>query len=356
LGILINNPFATFACAGSTFGENTTASDAKPPKRFFIGSEDGMPEVWFLLADSLAELTRRYQRLVGTTPMPPLWALGHHQCRWGYESAEDLLYTKEQMARHCIPNSGLWLDIDYMDGFRVFTWNRSHFPVPAKDIAKLQEDGQRVLRPLIYDFRDAAGIPLDRVSDQFMVGPSIMQAPITHGNRHNCARDVVLPEGHWYDLLKGAWISGGRTIRVEMDRFQTPAYVRAGAIVPMLPTAPTSHRIDMATVDMHCFLRDGQSASVCYRADDGETFAYRKGKRSSLTLSARLEDDTVFVEGAGSTSGWRDILTRIVLYPPARNLVANGRRATVTGFTWKATGTDLPCLRSTRAFAGSRMG
>ncbi|MFX8715905.1 TIM-barrel domain-containing protein, partial [Acinetobacter baumannii] len=70
---------------------------------------------------------------MGVTPLPPNWALGYHQCKWGYKGHADLKRLDEKFEEHQIPCDGLWIDIDYMNGFRVFTYSDEHFPegVPA---------------------------------------------------------------------------------------------------------------------------------------------------------------------------------------------------------------------------------
>jgi alpha-glucosidase len=127
---------------------------------FFLGSEDGPPRLYLLFGPSLAELTRKLQGLAGATPLPPLWALGHHQCRWGYRGKRDLDYLAANFARHEFPNDGLWLDIDYMDGYRVFTWSKRHFRDPARDIAAVQAKGFKVVPILDPGVKKEAGYPV----------------------------------------------------------------------------------------------------------------------------------------------------------------------------------------------------
>lgn len=100
----------------------------KSAGQLFLGAMSGPVSVYFLVGPSLRELVRKLQRLVGTTPRPPLWALGHHQSRWGYGGRDDLLELDRKFAEHGIPCDGLWLDIDYMDGFRVFTTRSEALP------------------------------------------------------------------------------------------------------------------------------------------------------------------------------------------------------------------------------------
>lgn len=76
-------------------------------------------------------LLERYTGLTGRHPMPPRWALGYHQSRWGYGSSEELEDLVKRFAAESIPLSVLHLDIDYMDAFRVFSVDESRFDLPS---------------------------------------------------------------------------------------------------------------------------------------------------------------------------------------------------------------------------------
>ncbi len=146
LGLLLNNPYATFvSTAGSPAIANQLQLADDQKNLFWIGAEDGRPELYILTGPSLPELTRKLQKLVGTTPMPPAWALGYHQCRWGYKSADDLERLDANFRRHEIPCDGLWLDIDYMNGYRVFTVSDTHFPELRKTLKGLEARGRKVV-------------------------------------------------------------------------------------------------------------------------------------------------------------------------------------------------------------------
>ncbi len=115
------------------------------PPAIVVGAENGIPSLYCLYGPTLAELTRKFQRLIGTTPLPPLWALGYHQSRWGYRSQGDLEALADRFEEHEFPADGLWLDIDYMDGFRIFTFDPDSLPDPAGTAAKLKERGFRII-------------------------------------------------------------------------------------------------------------------------------------------------------------------------------------------------------------------
>ncbi|KAG0504780.1 hypothetical protein M758_N018300 [Ceratodon purpureus] len=65
---------------------------------------------------------------IGTIQMPPKWALGYHQCRWSYETAEKVFKIASTFREKNIPCDVVWMDIDYMDGFKCFTFDKEVFP------------------------------------------------------------------------------------------------------------------------------------------------------------------------------------------------------------------------------------
>lgn len=149
VGLLYNNAEAAFLSAAAEVDiEGFAKVDVGDGRSINFGSESGRPDLFILAAPDLAVLTENFQRLVGTVPLPPLWALGYQQCRWGYESTAQLRELDAKFAEHQIPVDGLWLDIDYMDGFRVFTTNPEKIPEPKKEFTELLEKGHPVV-PII---------------------------------------------------------------------------------------------------------------------------------------------------------------------------------------------------------------
>jgi alpha-glucosidase len=145
-GLLLDNPYATFISTGQRRVSIASQMSLKLGKgAIHLGAEQGQPNLYLLVGPSLAELTRKLQKLVGVTPLPPAWALGYHQCRWGYQSEADLLSLDKSFRQHEIPADGLWLDIDYMDHYKVFTFNSRHFPRPASGLKKLNEAGRKIV-------------------------------------------------------------------------------------------------------------------------------------------------------------------------------------------------------------------
>lgn len=86
-----------------------------------------------------------YTQLTGRMSLPPKWSLGYHQCRWSYESQDIVRQLAEEFRQRQIPCDVIHLDIDYMNGYRVFTWNPKRFAEPQELIDDLKQDGFKVV-------------------------------------------------------------------------------------------------------------------------------------------------------------------------------------------------------------------
>ncbi len=93
---------------------------------------------------SVASALAEYTRLTGRTPLPPEWALGFQQSRWGYLPDSELYRITHEFRSRGIPCDVLYLDIDWMDGYRVFRWSPERFPDPARMLADLRREGMKV--------------------------------------------------------------------------------------------------------------------------------------------------------------------------------------------------------------------
>jgi alpha-glucosidase len=93
-------------------------------------SEGPLFRVIVIERNSPQELMVALGQLTGNMPLPPLWALGYQQCRWSYETADRVKEIADGFRSRKIPCDVIWMDIDYMDGFRVFTFDKEKFPDP----------------------------------------------------------------------------------------------------------------------------------------------------------------------------------------------------------------------------------
>ncbi len=107
------------------------------PIRFI---SDGPPfRVIVILRDSPQEVLTALGQLTGNIPLPPLWALGYHQCRFSYYPASQVMEIADTFREKNLPCDVIWMDIDYMNGYRVFTFDPAGFPDPEGLNAYLHE-------------------------------------------------------------------------------------------------------------------------------------------------------------------------------------------------------------------------
>lgn len=113
------------------FFENSYEGSISIDERISTEFEGGALR-YYVAFGSAEHLIFRYTQLTGRPPIPPRWALGYHQCRWGYRTEADIREVVQGFIEHDLPLSAVHFDIDYMDGYRVFSVDRSNFPdLPA---------------------------------------------------------------------------------------------------------------------------------------------------------------------------------------------------------------------------------
>lgn len=166
-GVYFDDPGAVTFDLGYTRGDTAV-----------ITSENGDLSVYIIEEASLTDICRAYRGLIGPSYLPPKWAFGYIQSRWGYECEDDLrTVVKEHRQRH-IPLDGVCMDIDYMDDYMDFTWDKQKFPdmaafnremaqshahmIPIIDAGVKQKDGYDVCEEGLakgYFVKKADGTP-----------------------------------------------------------------------------------------------------------------------------------------------------------------------------------------------------
>jgi alpha-glucosidase len=119
---------------GSAFGilvDNTWRQEYLLSDTIRITVDGPAPRVLVIERDDPAAVVRALGELTGTIEMPPLWALGFQQSRWSYFPDARVREVADEFRKRRIPCDVIWMDIDYMDGFRVFTFDPARFPDPA---------------------------------------------------------------------------------------------------------------------------------------------------------------------------------------------------------------------------------
>ncbi|NHJ87102.1 MAG: DUF5110 domain-containing protein [Asgard group archaeon] len=100
---------------------------------------------YFFSGPSLKDVIQQLTLINGRISLPPRWILGHQQCRWSYYPEEQVRAIASTFRDKQIPCDCIHLDIDYMDGYRSFTWNKERFPNPKKLIDDLHLEGFNIV-------------------------------------------------------------------------------------------------------------------------------------------------------------------------------------------------------------------
>lgn len=146
-------------------------------------------------------------------------------------------------------------------------------------------EGYTPMRALVMDF------PADRsalnISDQFLFGPALLVNPVTKAGA--TSRAVYLPGNTpWYDFWNGAKQYGGKTITALATLERIPLYVRAGSIIPMGPEMQWTSEKPADPIELRIY--PGQDGEFTLYEDDGMSYQFEKGERSTITF--RWNDKT----------------------------------------------------------------
>ncbi|HET6647322.1 MAG TPA: TIM-barrel domain-containing protein, partial [Pyrinomonadaceae bacterium] len=114
-------------------------------QRIWFGAEGGEIDYYFFHGPSIKKILGRYTELTGRMPLPPLWALGNQQSRWSYYPDKMVEEVVKQYRERDLPLDVVHLDIDYMQAYRVFTWDPKRFPNPKEMIEKLGRQGVKII-------------------------------------------------------------------------------------------------------------------------------------------------------------------------------------------------------------------
>jgi alpha-glucosidase len=160
---------------------------AETPNQIVFGGIVGELRYYVFSGTDINAVLGRYSELTGRMPMPPIWALGFHISRWSYYPADTVRDIANEFRKRKIPCDVIYFDVHYMDGYRVFTWDRERFPAPALLLGELSDMGYKPV--VILD----PGVKVDSNYDVYKSGLSenifvktpsgkVFTAPVWAGN------------------------------------------------------------------------------------------------------------------------------------------------------------------------------
>ncbi|MEF2968909.1 TIM-barrel domain-containing protein [Paenibacillus sp. M1] len=115
------------------------------PDSFYAETAGGTIDLYVIAGPGMKEVVSAYTELTGRMEMPPLWALGYHQSRFSYMNQEEVQRLAQTFRDKEIPCDAIYLDIHYMDEYKVFTFDPERFPDPKQMVADLKAMGIRVV-------------------------------------------------------------------------------------------------------------------------------------------------------------------------------------------------------------------
>lgn len=133
-GIFFDNTYKTYFDMGK---ENENY--------YYFGADEGNLDYYFIGGNNIKDILVSYTNLTGKTPLPQIWTLGYQQSRWGYAPESRVKEIADEFRKKDIPCDVIHLDIDYMDNYKVFTWDKNRFPDEKKTLNELKQDGFKVV-------------------------------------------------------------------------------------------------------------------------------------------------------------------------------------------------------------------
>jgi alpha-D-xyloside xylohydrolase len=142
---------------------------------------------------------------------------------------------------------------------------------------KVWRDDYTLMRGLAMDF--GADTTVRDIADEFMLGPSILAAPVTQYKARD--REVYLPAGQgWYDLYTGDYTAGGRWVLAAAPYERMPAYIKEGSILPIGPELQYTDQRPADTVKLCVYT--GRDADFTLYEDEGTNYNYEKGRFATI--------------------------------------------------------------------------
>ncbi|MES2656143.1 MAG: glycoside hydrolase family 31 protein [Bacteroidota bacterium] len=210
-GIFYDNSFRTIFDFGK--GNNDVLS-------FY--ARGGEMNYYFIYGPDLLKVVEQYSTLTGKPELPPMWSLGYHQCKWSYFPESKVREIASEFRKRKIPCDAIYLDIDYMEGFRCFTWSKEYFPDPKKMIGDLANEGFKTV--VIID----PGIKIDKdywvwqeaiAKDYFCkrADGTLMEGDVWPGKCHFPDFTNPAVREWWSSLFKGLVEAGVRGVWNDMN-------------------------------------------------------------------------------------------------------------------------------------------
>ena len=121
-------------------------------------------DLYILEGKDCLEIVRKFRTAIGTSYIPPRWAMGYGQSRWSYNTAEEVEEVVDGYRSHGIPLDSVYMDIDYMERYKDFTIDQKAFPEFPSFVERMKSKGIHLV-PIID-----AGVKIEKGYDVYEEG------------------------------------------------------------------------------------------------------------------------------------------------------------------------------------------
>lgn len=135
----------SFALFVDNPGDSSFDLDSSLTNTVSFSVKDTELNFYYIPGSELSSVVKNYASLTGKMELPPLWSLGYQQCRYSYYPDTEVIRIAKELRERQIPCDVIYLDIHYMDGYRVFTWDKDNFSDPEALLKELHEMGFKVV-------------------------------------------------------------------------------------------------------------------------------------------------------------------------------------------------------------------
>lgn len=226
-GIFLDNTWRSFFDVGHDH-----------PGLLTFGAAGGDMDYYFINGPDPKDVIERYTALTGRMPLPPLWSLGYNQCRYSYYPESRVRQLADTFRQKEIPADVIWLDIDYQDNYKPFTWDYERFPDPKKMLSDLRAQHFHVVCIVDPHPKKEKGYPPydeGKKNNYFVKNPdgTVYQGPVWPSHAKQSPGPSVFPDFSnpaarqwWGQLYSGLEDDGIAGIWNDMDEpsvFDTPS-------------------------------------------------------------------------------------------------------------------------------------
>lgn len=129
-------------------------------EEFRIQAADWNLDVYIIQGKDVKDIVRQFREMIGRSYIPPLWAFGYGQSRWGYKSEEDVREVVKKYRELGIGLDSVYLDIDYMERFKDFTVNKDTFPDFPEFVEEMKREHIHLVPIIDAGVKQESGYPV----------------------------------------------------------------------------------------------------------------------------------------------------------------------------------------------------